>query len=182
MADHQRRTSTALEAWEPHMAAPAQYPPFMFAYGILPGIVAKIQEHDVPELFNHEFLRFKLGFARESDRAFIPLAKRTGLLTPEGKPTELYRRLRDPMQTAAAVDEAMKFGFATLYANDANPLELDRKTLAAMVTVGTDMDLEHPTVRAVIGTFLALKGLAYPVVDTGVVENRRKVPERRKRW
>jgi hypothetical protein len=164
------------------MAAPAQYPPFMFAYGILGGIVAKIQEHDIPELFNHEFLRFKLGFARESDRAFIPLAKRTGLLTNEGKPTELYLRLRDPAQTAAAIGEAMRVGFPTLHASDARPLELDRKALAAIVTEGTDMDIEHPTVRAVIGTFLGLKSLAYPVVDTGVVENRRKVPERRKRW
>ena len=164
------------------MPAPAQYPPFMFAYGILAGIVAKIQEHDIPELFNHEFLRFKLGFARESDRAFIPLAKRTGLLTSEGKPTELYRRLHDPAQTAAAAGEAMRLGFPTLFANDAKPLELDRKGLAAIVTEGTAMDIEHATVRAVIGTFLALKSLAYPSPEVAPAENRRKVAERRKRW
>ncbi|MEQ1518361.1 MAG: DUF5343 domain-containing protein [Usitatibacteraceae bacterium] len=159
-----------------------QYPPFMFAYGILPDMFAKIQEHDSPEVFTHEFLRFKLGFSRESDRAFIPLAKRTGLLTNEGKPTELYQRLRDPAKAAAAVAEAMKLGFPTFYAKHAEAHELDRKELAALVTEGTELEQGHPTARAVVGTFLALKALANPPLDGAVTENRRKVPERRKRW
>ena len=164
------------------MPAPAQYPPFMFAYSILADMIAKIQQHEPPEVFTHDFLRFTLGFSRESDRAFIPLAKRTGLLTGEGKPTELYRRLRDPSQTAIVVSEAMKLGFPTLYAKNANAHDLDRKVLAAMVAEGTPMEIGNPTVRAVVGTFLALKEVVSPSVAAEPVENRRKVPERRKRW
>ena len=159
-----------------------QYPPFMFAYGILGDMFAKIQEFDPPEVFSHDFLRFKLGFARESDRAFIPLAKRTGLLTNEGKPTELYQRLRDPAQAAAAVSEAMKQGFPTFYAKHPDAHELDRKVLAALLTEGTDLEQGHPTARAVVGTFLALKALANPPAEGQLVESRRKAPERRKRW
>lgn len=159
-----------------------QYPPFMFAYGIIPDMIAKIQSHDIPTVFSHDFLRFKLGFSRESDRAFVGVAKRTGLLTTEGIPTELYRRLRDPSQAMAAMSEAMKLGFPAFYAKHPNAHDLDRKTLAALTAEVTGLELGHANARAIVGTFLALKALSIPPVEGAAAENRRKVPERRKRW
>lgn len=157
----------------------AQYPPFMFAYGCIGEAFAKIQAHDVPEVFSHDFLRFTLGFSRESDRAFIPLAKRTGLLTTEGKPTALYQRLRDPAQAAAVVAEAMKQGYPMFYAKHPDAHDLDRKALAALVADVTGMELGHASARAIVGTFLALKALASPRVEVERAEGRRKVVERR---
>ena len=162
------------------MTAP-NYPQFMFAYGSISAVFAKIQSHDVPEIFTHDFLRFTLGFSRESDRAFIPLAKRTGLLTTDGVPTELYRRLRDPAQAAAVVAEGMKLGFVMFYAKDPDVQKLDRKALAALVADVTGMELGHPSARAIMGTYLALKTLAGPRLETERVVNRRKVVERRSR-
>ena len=162
------------------MTAP-QYPPFMFAYGCIGAVFAKIQSHDVPEIFTHDFLRFTLGFSRESDRAFIPLAKRTGLLSTEGKPTELYHRLRDPAQMAAVVADGMKLGFAMFYAKQPDVQDLDRKALATLVAEVTGMELGHASARAIIGTFLALKTLASPRVEAERVDSRRKVIERRGR-
>ena len=157
----------------------AQYPPFMFAYGCLGEVFSKIREHDTPTVFSHEFLRFTLGFTRESDRAFIPLAKRTGLLTTEGKPTGLYERLRDPAQSHAVVAEAMKQGYPMFYAKHPDAHELDRKSLAALVAEVTGMELGHASARAIVGTFLALKTLASPRVEVERAEGRRKVVERR---
>ena len=159
-----------------------QYPPFMFAYGIIADMIAKIQSHDIPAVFSHDFLRFKLGFSRESDRAFVALAKRTGLLTTEGIPTELYRRVRDPAQAMAAMVDAMRLGFPAFYAKHPNAHDLDRKTLAALTAEVTGLELGHANARAIIGTFLALKAMTIPLVERETVTNRRKVPERRKRW
>lgn len=159
-----------------------QYPPFMFAYGIIADMIAKIQSHDIPAVFSHDFLRFKLGFSRESDRAFVALAKRTGLLTTEGIPTELYRRVRDPAQAMAAMVDAMRLGFPAFYAKHPNAHDLDRKTLAALTAEVTGLELGHANARAIIGTFLALKAMTIPPVEGEMVKNRRKVPERRKRW
>lgn len=159
-----------------------QYPPFMFAYGIIADMIAKIQSHDIPAVFSHDFLRFKLGFSRESDRAFVALAKRTGLLTTEGIPTELYRRVRDPAQAMAAMVDAMKLGFPAFYAKHPNAHDLDRKTLAALTAEVTGLELGHANARAIVGTFLALKAMTIPPVEGETVNNRRKVPERRKRW
>lgn len=162
---------------------PPQYPPFMFAYGIIADMIAKIQSHEIPAVFSHDFLRFKLGFSRESDRAFVALAKRTGLLTNDGTPTELYRRLRDPAQATTAMVEAMKLGFPAFYTKHPNAHDLDRKTLAALTADVTGLELGHANARAIVGTFLALKALTIPPGgEEEAVKNRRKVPERRKRW
>ena len=163
---------------ENHMAP--QYPPFMFAYGTIAQVFAKIQEFDTPPVFSHDFLRFKLGFGRESDRAFIALAKRIGLLTTEGTPTDMYLRLRDPAKVAAVVAEGMKIGFPTFYAKYPDAHDLDRKTLATLVADVTGLELGHANARAIVGTFFTLKTLANPPEGVAPTVNRRKIMERRK--
>ena len=154
----------------------AEYPPFMFGYGAIGKIVAKIQDHPVPEVFSHEFLSHKLGFGRESDRAFIPMAKRIGLLGADGKPTPLYERLREPPHVPAAIAEAMKNGYPMFYGRHADAHELDRKVLAELVADITGLVKGHASARAIVGTFFALKSLAAPAPPA---TERRKVPERR---
>ncbi|MBL8523267.1 MAG: DUF5343 domain-containing protein [Betaproteobacteria bacterium] len=156
----------------------AEYPPFMFGYGMIATAIAKIQDHDIPETFNHEYLRYTLGFSRESDRAFIPLLKRIGFLTAEGKPTALYTQLHKPKQSAAAIAQAMQQGFSALYAVNAKAHELERKELAALVVELTKLEAGHTTARAIVGTFLTLKEHAYPAPPAA--DDRRKTPERRK--
>ncbi len=158
-----------------------EYPPFMFGYGILPAIFAKIQDRDAPEVFSHDYLRYTLGFSRESDRAFIALAKRIGFLAVDGKPTDVYTEFMNPMNAYAAMAKAMRHGFSALYARQANVEAIDRKALGTLVAELTGLDAGHATARAVIGTFLTLKELAGPKVEVPRAANRRKVAERRTR-
>ena len=159
----------------------AEYPPFMFGYGVIEKIIAKIQDNPTPELFTHEYLAHKLGFARESDRAFIPMAKRIGLLSTDGKPTELFQRLRDPAQTCAAIAAAMKHGYPMLYAKHADAHEIDRKILAGLVAEITGLERAHASARAIVGSFFALRALASPRMEVERAVARRKEPERRRR-
>jgi len=156
----------------------AEYPPFMFGYGVIEKIIAKIQDTSTPEQFTHEYLAHKLGFARESDRAFIPMAKRIGLLSMDGKPTELYQRVRDPVQCFAAMAAAMKHGYPMFYAKHADAHALERKALAAIVAEITGLAPGHATARAIVGSFIALTALTAPKVVEQV--ERRVAPERRK--
>jgi len=157
----------------------AEYPPFMFGYGAIAPLIAKIQDRDPPEIFNHEYLRFTLGFARESDRAFLPLAKRIGLVATDGKPTDLYLQLLKPKQAKDALAQAMQQGYAAIYTREPKLNELDRKQLAALIVEITGLEPGHATARAIVGTFLTLKelaGLTTPAAET----DRRKTTERRK--
>jgi hypothetical protein len=144
------------------MTATPNYPPYMAAYGVMEKILAKIPDHDTPELFTQEFLRYKLGFSREGDRIFVGVAKRLGLIAPDNKPTALYLRIRDKKKAAAAFAEALKNGYPTLYAKNSAVHELDRAALAALVREITGLEDGAGILRALVGTFCVLKHLAYP--------------------
>lgn len=159
----------------------AEYPPYMYGYGVIEKIVAKIQDTPVPDQFTHEYLAYTLGFSREADRAFIPMAKRIGLLSTDGKPTALYLRLRDPVQTGEAVATAMRHGYPLLYAKHADAHELERKVVAGLVAEITGLELGHASARAIVGSFFALKRLAEPKAEVVRQADRRAAPERRKR-
>ena len=159
----------------------AEYPPYMFGYGVIEKIFAKIQDTPVPDQFTHEYLAYTLGFSREADRAFIPMAKRIGLLKPDGTPTDLYQRLRDPAQSCAAVATAMRLGYPVLFTKHADAHKLERKVLAVLVAEITGLEPGHASARAIVGSFFALKALTAPKVEVERKADRRAPPESRKR-
>jgi Family of unknown function (DUF5343) len=145
---------------ENHMAW--EYPPFLNSYGVIPLILAKIQTAPIPARFSHEFMAGTLGFQREADRPFIPLAKRMGLLAADGTPTDLYKRFRNPGQSQPVLAEALGNAFAQLYSRSAEVDALDKKALRNLVADLTGLEPSHPSARAIVGTFLALKNYAAP--------------------
>ncbi len=135
----------------------AEYPPLLNSYGNVQSMLAKIQATPIPERFTHEFLSGTLGFRRDGDRPFVPLARRMGLLEADGRPTDLYRRFHDATQSKAALAEATRNAFSQLYAQRDDVDTLDKKALLALVAAITGLAPAHPSARAVVGTFLALK-------------------------
>ena len=84
----------------------ADYPPFMNASGTIPRILDKIKEAKTPARFTQDFLATNLGFPGGSPKAFIPFAKRLGLLSSDGSPTDLYQQFRDPSRSKQAMASA----------------------------------------------------------------------------
>ncbi len=140
----------------------ADYPPFLNSYGVVSLILDRIQTASIPERFSHDFLSETLGFRREADRPFVPLARRMGFLDADGKPTSLYRRFHEGKQMTAVLDEAMRNAFSQLYSRRCDANALDKKALQSLVAEITGLEPTHPSARAVVGTFLALKNFAYP--------------------
>ena len=157
----------------------AEYPPLIGSYGNVPSILARIQAVPIPERFTHEFLSGTLGFQRDGDRRFVPLAKRMGFLDADGRPTDLYRRFHDAAQSQAAMAEATRNAFSQLYARRADVDALDKKALHLLVAAITGLDPNHPSARAVVGTYLALKTFTssgLPQAETDAKPRSRKPP------
>ena len=138
----------------------ADYPPFMNAYGLVPKILEKIREAKTPDRFTQDFLGTKLGFTGGSAKAFIPLAKRLGLLGSDGTPTDLYKRFRNPAQSGQAIASAIRNGYNQLFERNEYAQELDRDGLEGLVMEITGLKKGHQTVRAICSTFNALAELA----------------------
>lgn len=138
----------------------AEYPPFMNGYGTAAKILNKMKEAQTPERFTQDFLSTKLGFPGGTAKPFIPLAKRIGFLESDGRPTDLYKSFRNPSQSKAAMAAALRKGYSQLYERNEYAHELDKKKLQGLVVEITGLEQGHATVRSIVGTFEALKGLA----------------------
>jgi hypothetical protein len=138
----------------------AEYPPFMNGYGTAAKILKKIKEAQTPDRFTQDFLSTKLGFPGGTARPFIALAKRIGLLESDGRPTDLYKGFRNPSQSGAAMASAIRKGFSMLYERNEYVHDLDKKRLEGLVMEITGLSQGHATVRAIVGTFEALKAFA----------------------
>jgi Family of unknown function (DUF5343) len=138
----------------------ADYPPFMNATGLIPKILNKIKEAQTPDRFTQDFLATALTFPGGSAKAFIPLAKRIGLIGSDGVPTDLYKSFRNPDQSKSAMAKAIKQGYKEVFARNEYAHKLDRKQLENLIVELTGMDKGNKTLSAISGTFEALKGFA----------------------
>jgi len=138
----------------------AEYPPFMNAYGLITKILNKIKEAKTPGRFTVDFLGTNLGFTSGSAKAFMPFAKRLGLLSSDGTPTELYANFRNPDHSKGAIARAVKTGYAQLYDRNEYAHKLDRSGLEGLIVQVTGLDKGAATLRSIANSFEALKPFA----------------------
>lgn len=137
-------------------------PPFLNATGLVSKILEKIKVAATPDRFTQDYLGTELGFPGGSARPFIPLAKKMGLLGSDGSPTDLYRAFRNTSSATskAAIAKAMKNAYADIYSRNEFAHSLSKADLEGLVVEITGLEKGNQTVRAIVGTFEALKGFA----------------------
>ncbi|MDP3515792.1 MAG: DUF5343 domain-containing protein [Pseudohongiella sp.] len=98
------------------------------AYGKLGEFFTKLRDGQAPPQFTHQFL-IDLGFKSNKQRAYIPLLKALGFLTPDGKPTARYKDYRDHSQSKRIMGEALKEAYADIFLIKENPTSADHATV-----------------------------------------------------
>lgn len=94
----------------------------------IPDILAKIRDGQAPERFTHQLLK-DWGFSSTNDRAFIPLLKALGFLTPDGKPTQRYSDYRDHSRSKQVLAEAQREAYGDLFLIKEHPTPADRNAI-----------------------------------------------------
>lgn len=135
--------------------------PYMNSTGLVSKILDAIKAAKTPDRFSLDYMDTVLGYGSGSARPFIPLAKRMGFLNSDGTPTDLYRRFRgSEEESRAAMAEAIRKGYSPLYKRNEYAHQLDRKKLEGHIREITGMEEGNSVLRAVVGTFEALKRYA----------------------
>lgn len=135
--------------------------PYMNSTGLVSKILDKIKEAKTPERFSQDFLGTVLGYSSGSAKPFISLAKRIGLINSDGTPSPLYHRFRGSEdESKAAMAEAIRKGYAPLYKRNEYAHDLDKKKLEGLIREITGMEEGNSVLRAITGTFEALKKYA----------------------
>lgn len=134
--------------------------PYMLSTGLVPKIFEKIQNARRPERFTQDFLETKLGHGGGSARPIITLLKRMSFLGSDGVPTSLYDQFRNTTTQGFAVAEGMKNAYSELFDRNEYVYEMSRDKLTAQVVEITGSVKNERSVKAIVGTFWALKDLA----------------------
>lgn len=134
--------------------------PYMMSTGTLPKILNKICEASTPENFNHDFLGTKLGFPGGNQKAFIPWAKKCGLINEDGVPTNLYKDFRNPQFRGSAMAQALRKGYSELYLRNENAHDLSKPDFTKLVTDTTGLSHDNSVVKGIVNTFFNAKEFA----------------------
>src|SRR6202020_1128965 len=100
-----------------------------------------------PDRFTVDFLETKLGLKGGGARPVIPFLKKTGFLATDGMPTSLYKKFRNPVQSKAAAAEALRKGFAQLYAINEYAQDLKDPELKGIIVQATGVDDGASTIK-----------------------------------
>ncbi len=138
------------------------YPTFMNATGLTKKILEKVKVAATPDRFTQDFLATELGFSGGSARAFVPLAKKLGMIASDGTPTDLYKQFRNtnPSVSKAAMAKAIRNAYSDIYTKNEYAHSLSKQELEGLIVEMTGLEKGHSTVTAIVGTFEALKGFA----------------------
>lgn len=134
--------------------------PYLAFPGAVAKILVKIKEAKTPDRFTQDFLESTLGFKGGTYRAFIPLAKKLGLLNSDGTPSELYKKFRNPATSHAAIAAAIKQGYQELYSRNENTHTLSKDHLKGLIVEATGLDHDNKVVQCIQLTFENLKKFA----------------------
>lgn len=134
--------------------------PYLPAYGNITRTLEKIRTAQVPSRFSQDFLATTLNLSGGGARPVIPFLKRTGFLAPDGTPTERYRRFRNDSERGVAAAEALRVGYARLYEVNEYIHDASDAALKGVVVQVTGAEPKSTTVKAIVGSFKALKAFA----------------------
>lgn len=134
--------------------------PYISVPGTLTRILEKIKSAGTPENFNADFLENTLGFKGGNYRSFIPWGKRLGLINSDGTPTPLYKRFRNPTTSKASMGEALKKGYAEIFAKDEKADKLDKVKFKGLVMEATGEPHDSKVLENIVNSFWNAKSIA----------------------
>jgi len=135
-------------------------PPYLNAHGYITTVLDKVKSAPTPPKFTQDFLHTKLGISSSSARAIIPFLKRIGFLDESATPTDRYKAFRNSSQSGKAAAEGLRKGYGMLYDSNEYVHDLPSNELEGLVLQVTGMEKTNPLVRAITGSFAALKAYA----------------------
>jgi len=88
----------------------------------------KIRDGQAPGQVTTQLLK-DWGFGSSNDRAFIPLLKALGFLSPTGQPTQRYHDYRDHSRSKFVMADALHDAYQDIFLITANPKPSDKSAV-----------------------------------------------------
>lgn len=107
------------------MALPTSYTQ---AFTLLGEFFGKIRDAQAPPKFTNQLLK-DLGYASTNHRAFIPILKSLGFLSPDGTPTPRYHDYRNHALSKTVMGKAIREAYSDIFLIKAKPTASDKNLI-----------------------------------------------------
>ena len=134
--------------------------PYLAAPGSIKTALERIRTAATPERVTQDFVTTMLQIKGGTGTALIPFFKKIGLVGPDGAPTELYKRFRNPSIGGTAIADAIKIGYAPLHQANEYFYELPDKDLNNLILQVTGLDHDNQVAKLTSSTLKGLKNFA----------------------
>lgn len=101
---------------------------YSVAIGRIPDLFEKIRDGQAPDQLSQQLLK-DWGFSSSNDRAFIPVLKELGFLSPDGKPTTRYHDYRDHSRSKSVMAEALREAYGDIFLIKEHPTDSDKTAI-----------------------------------------------------
>jgi|GEM_PF-588224 len=134
--------------------------PYVTAPGSVTKALAAIQAAAKPPRVGIDFIHEVLKIPGSSGRQIGTWLKRTGFVGVDDVPTALYERFKTPGEARAAAAEALRIGYAGLFARAADAHELADDQLRKMIQDEMKLGLGSNVITLVLACFKGLRAYA----------------------
>lgn len=136
------------------MALPKAY---TLATSRIPELFEKIRDGQAPDQLTYQILK-DWGFTSSNDRALIPILKVIGFLSPDGKPTSLYKDYRNHSRSKAVMNQALRESYSDIFLIKEHPTDADKDAIQGKFK--SFHNVSDKVAGLMMKTFYALLGLA----------------------
>jgi hypothetical protein len=135
--------------------------PYVPSYGQIKTVLGKIKQASTPDRFTQDYLATTLDMKGGGPKPLIPFLKRIGFLASDGTPTDLYKKFRgSPETSGAAAAQALRVGYQQLYQVNEHVHDAKDPELKGLIVQVTGLEEGSGTVKAILGSFKAVKEVA----------------------
>lgn len=136
--------------------------PYVTAPGNVDRALLGIKQAATPPTVSQDFVKTILGIKGGSGNQMTAYLRKIGFAGPDGSPSVLYTRFRstDPDVSGVAMAEALKIGYAALYARNEYMHSLTDEKLKGLIIEETGAGGDSSTATMILSCIKALKKYA----------------------
>lgn len=144
--------------------------PYLTSSGTLKKVLDRVIDASRPDKFNGDFLENVLKLKGGSARATVPILKRMGFVSSDGKPTELYAKFRTQSGRGPAALQGLRSGFSEIFKRSEYAHSVEDSKLRDIIVEITGLKSSDPVAIAIKGTFNVMKSYIPANMDIATPE------------
>lgn len=134
--------------------------PYITSPGNIERALQGIKSAATPERVTQDFVKTILKIPGGSGSQVTSFLKKIGFANSDGAPSSIYKRFRNPSTSGQAIAEALKTGYASLYARNEYMHELSDEKLRGLIIEETGLSHDANPVSLALSSIKAIKKFA----------------------